>query len=169
MYNLLKLKIMENIGSITLLPGKTFETYEKEFEENNCDFGNGKGESNLRHGSFVTKKTVVELVACPLSELGFSKPATYSDIVQKAESFGFKKCPDEIGPVAALSLMPALAPLSDDKKYHGIYIPTTYSFFLVGEQEDRIGRFLAGASLHPAVSYYPERVFLFAKQITETD
>ena len=160
---------MENIGSITLLPGKTFEIYEQEFEKNNCFFGNGKGESNLQHGSFVKKKTVVDLVVYSLSELGFSKPATYSDIIEKAKSLGLKKCPTEIGPVATLSLMPKLGPLSTDEKYHGIYIPTTYSFFLVGEEENRIKRFLAGASLHPAVSYYPERVFLFAKQIAEID
>ncbi len=153
---------MENIGSVTLISGKTFETYRTEMEKNKCYFGNGLAQTIMENSGFITKDSTVELVACRLSELGFTKAATTTEISNKAKTLELKNCPNGIVFEAVFTLLPKLAELFPKDQ---IRIWTDTGLWIIEEEKEsqKYSSYIAKSSSHGAVGYYPDTVVIFAK------
>lgn len=153
---------MRNIGSITLTSGKTFETYQTEMEKNKCYFGNGLARTLMENSGFVTKGVTMDLVAYRLSELGFTEAVNTTEIGKKAESLGLKRCLEGIVFETVFTLLSKVTELFPEDQ---VQIWTDTGLWIIGLEKEQVkySSCIFKLSSHPAISFYPDLVVIFAK------
>lgn len=86
----------------TLTLGKSAAYYRKEFKKKGIYVGTWADDLLGKMPSIGTKKESIELVKLKVSDLGFTKPTKWADILVKAQEQGYDLCPPEVGPALRL-------------------------------------------------------------------